>query len=110
RFELEHAGQETISDYSYNRVFGQWTNYSRLGQRRNVLATLVRFGWVRPYTGQNGDAVLHPSKRFYAGGSQSVRGYGENQLGPRILTLPADLLRRHSKCPAGIDITLCDPN
>jgi outer membrane protein assembly factor BamA len=30
--------------------------------------------------------ILHPRKRFYAGGAQSVRGYGENQLGPRVLT------------------------
>ncbi len=116
RFELEHAGQETISDYSYNRVFGQWTNYSRLGPRRNVLATLVRVGWVRPYVGQNGDAVLHPSKRFYAGGSQSVRGYGENQLGPRILTLPHGFLTyaltaNGAPCDANSPaIRFCDPN
>jgi len=116
RFELEHAGKETISDYSYNRVFGQWTNYSRLGQRRNVLATLVRFGWARPYVGQNGEAVLHPSKRFYAGGSQSVRGYGENQLGPRILTLPHGFLinaRTASGAPCDASspaIRFCDPN
>ena len=44
------------------------------------------------YGGPNGDDVLHPRKRFYAGGSQSVRGYGENQLGPRILTLPRGFL------------------
>jgi outer membrane protein assembly factor BamA len=31
-------------------------------------------------------SILHPRKRFYAGGSESVRGYGENQLGPRVLT------------------------
>ena len=37
--------------------------------------------------------VLHPRKRFYAGGANSVRGYGENQLGPRILTIdPAKLI------------------
>jgi outer membrane protein assembly factor BamA len=37
--------------------------------------------------------VLHPSRRFYAGGSQSVRGYGENQLGPRVLTVDPNVLR-----------------
>jgi outer membrane protein assembly factor BamA len=31
--------------------------------------------------------MIHPRKRFYAGGAQSVRGYGENQLGPRVLTI-----------------------
>jgi outer membrane protein assembly factor BamA len=38
-------------------------------------------------------ALIQPRKRFYAGGSQSVRGYGENQLGPRVLTIPSSVLR-----------------
>jgi hypothetical protein len=29
--------------------------------------------------------VLHPEKRFYAGGANSVRGFGQNRLGPRVL-------------------------
>jgi outer membrane protein assembly factor BamA len=116
RFELEYASQATISDYAYSRAFAQWTNYSRLGARRNVLASLVRVGWVRAYTGPNGDAVLHPSKRFYAGGSQSVRGYGENQLGPRILTLPHGYLINARTASGGLcdasspAIRFCDPN
>jgi outer membrane protein assembly factor BamA len=116
RLELEHASQITISDYSYNRLFGQATYYSRVGQRRNVLAYLLRFGFVRPYIGENGDAILHPSKRFYAGGSQSVRGYGENQLGPRILTLPHGFLTFARTADGGLcdanspAIRLCDPN
>jgi translocation and assembly module TamA len=66
--------------------------------------------------GLNGDAVLHPSKRFYAGGSQSVRGYGENQLGPRILTLPHGFLTYARTADGGLcdanspAIRLCDPN
>ena len=27
------------------------------------------------------DELLHPRKRFYAGGARSVRGFGEGQLG-----------------------------
>ncbi|HEX7978928.1 MAG TPA: BamA/TamA family outer membrane protein [Gemmatimonadaceae bacterium] len=118
QLELEHASQITLSDYSYNRVFGQATYYSRVGQgqRRNVLAYLLRIGFVRPYVGENGDAILHPSKRFYAGGSQSVRGYGENQLGPRILTLPHGFLTYARTADGGLcdanspAIRLCDPN
>ena len=120
RLELEHASQITASDYSYNRLFGQATYYSRVGQpgqrRNNVLAYLLRFGFVRPYVGQNGDAILHPSKRFYAGGSQSVRGYGENQLGPRILTLPHGFLINARTASGGLcdanspAIRFCDPN
>jgi outer membrane protein assembly factor BamA len=53
-------------------------------------------GWVRAakgtnqalgVTGAQEDLVVHPRKRFYAGGSQSVRGFGERQLGPRVLTV-----------------------
>jgi outer membrane protein assembly factor BamA len=57
-----------------------------------------------------GATVLHPRKRFYAGGSQSVRGYGENQLGPRILTIdPQELI--DAGCTAGsITGGTCDPN
>ena len=37
--------------------------------------------------------VVHPQKRFYAGGSSSVRGFAENRLGPRVLTTaPSALL------------------
>jgi outer membrane protein assembly factor BamA len=81
-----------------------------------VLASLLRFGFVRPYVGLTGDAVLHPSKRFYAGGSQSVRGYGENQLGPRILTLPHGYLIYARTASGGLcdansaEIRFCDPN
>jgi len=64
----------------------------------------------------NTDGVLHPRKRFYAGGSQSVRGFGENQLGPRILTLPHGYLIHSTNvdgtpCDAFSDaIRFCDPN
>ena len=116
RAELEHASQATVSDYSYNRLYGEGTIYMRMGGRSSVLAGHLRLGFVRPYTGSNGEAVLHPRKRFYAGGSQSVRGYGENQLGPRILTLPHGFLINATTvsglpCDASSDaIRFCDPN
>jgi outer membrane protein assembly factor BamA len=115
RVELEHASQATISDYAYTRAFADGALYSRLGARSSVLATHLRIGFVRPMQG-NTDGVLHPRKRFYAGGSQSVRGFGENQLGPRILTLPHGYLihakdKNGNPCDAFTDaIRSCDPN
>src|SRR5690606_29622513 len=39
-----------------------------------------------------GRAIVHPRKVFFAGGSRSVRGFGENMLGPKILTVPPSAL------------------
>jgi outer membrane protein insertion porin family/translocation and assembly module TamA len=105
RLQVEHASAFTLSDFRYNRISGEATRYISVGDNGAVLAGRVRLGWVRPLRssanalGQqgigNGD-ILHPRKRFYAGGSQSVRGYGENQLGPRVLTVDPDTLLAHA--------------
>jgi outer membrane protein assembly factor BamA len=43
-----------------------------------------------------------------------VRGFGENQLGPRVLTVPIGVLQTHDSlnaaCTSGTDVTTCDPN
>ena len=101
RADVEHASAFTMSDYRYNRVSGEYRRYKAFG-RRAVLAWRARGGWVRALGSASealiGDvsttnSILHPRKRFYAGGAQSVRGYGENQLGPRVLTVdPGKLL------------------
>ncbi|MGH9422424.1 MAG: BamA/TamA family outer membrane protein, partial [Thermoanaerobaculia bacterium] len=83
----------------------------------------ARIGWVNALgsTAQavgvalgSDDGILHPRKRFYAGGSHSVRGYGENQLGPRVLTVPIGVLQSHDSlnvaCTSGTDVTSCSPN
>jgi outer membrane protein assembly factor BamA len=115
RAEIEHASPTTVSDYAYNRAYADGALYTRFGQRNAVLASHLRIGFVRPMTG-NTEGVLHPRKRFYAGGAQSVRGFGENQLGPRILTLPHGYLTHaldanKNPCDAFSDaIRFCDPN
>ena len=106
RLELEHADSYTGSDYAYARGDADLAIYRRLGGPHSVLALHARLGIVRPLH----EDALHPRKRFYAGGSQSVRGYGENQLGPRALTIPASKLATIG-CDAGAaNFTACDPN
>lgn len=100
RLELEHASAATGSDFAYQRAAVTASAYRHLS-RRTVLAGRARLGWVRALSGNDrnlgvtndsGGQIIHPRKLFYSGGSQSVRGYGENQLGPRILTIdPARL-------------------
>ena len=114
--DLEHASAFTVSDFRYNRASGEAAAYFPF-RKRGVIAGHVRAGWIHPLksTGDalntEADDLLHPRKRFYAGGSRSVRGFAENQLGPRVLTIPAARLRRKDPaCTEDIDITLCNPN
>lgn len=97
RYGLEHASAATLSDFHYNRVDAEITRDFRVG--RGTFAARLRGGWVRAAgDGVSGDdefgrgLLLHPTKRFYAGGARSTRGFGENQLGPRILTIGPDRL------------------
>ena len=132
RGDAEHASALTASDYRHNRISGDAAYYFRIGRSRakgwasssvspavtnTVLAVHLRAGLVRPAGGDSG-MVLHPRKRFYAGGAQSVRGYAENQLGPRILTVaPGRLVGAQSigggicdPSPGSLGIQYCDPN
>ncbi|MBA3340762.1 MAG: BamA/TamA family outer membrane protein [Gemmatimonadaceae bacterium] len=114
---VEHASGFTLSDFRYNRASADAAAYYQI-RNRGALAAHLRLGWVkalgstaRALGADTEEDILHPGKRFYAGGSQSVRGYGENQLGPRVLTVPASTLRRgDSTCTENIAITVCNPN
>ncbi|MEO7965206.1 MAG: BamA/TamA family outer membrane protein, partial [Gemmatimonadaceae bacterium] len=112
RIELEHASAYTLSDFRYNRIALTGTRYIRMSAR-NVLAGRIRLGWVNALgttadalnvTGASGEEVIHPRKRFFAGGSQSVRGFGENQLGPRVLTVAPE---KFTKAPNDTTPALC---
>ena len=122
RLDLEHASALTVSDFRYNRLSGSVSAYRPI-RERGVLAGRLRVGAVAALAG-TAEAIgidaeglprrvlLHPRKRFYAGGSQSVRGYGENQLGPRVLTVPASTLRGTAEAPKcqAESIADCNPN
>jgi outer membrane protein insertion porin family len=114
RIDLEHASGVTASHYRFNRASAEGALYTHFlhpsrDPRAQVLAAHLRLGVVRPL----GTNVLHPRTRFYAGGSRSVRGYGENQLGPKILTISLDTLARNR--PACVTtnaetVRECSPN
>lgn len=123
RIDLEHASRFTASDFAYNRVTLTTSTYRQLKQGV-VLAGRVRLGAVGAMRQTNQrlgladdpteGTVVHPRKLFFAGGSQSVRGYSENQLGPRLLTIdPVRLLdtARTGHCTeASLVDRSCDPN
>jgi outer membrane protein insertion porin family len=96
--DVEHASPATGSDWAFTRYEAEFTPYFRIGKR-----TLV----VRGHYGRVSGNELHPRTRFYAGGSRSVRGYAEGQLGPRVLTVDPNKL----ECtPVSIADASCDPN
>src|SRR5262249_7775460 len=78
-------------------IFGSEANFARLvvtnssyhvlkksGERRWVLARSTRIGIEQPYGGLPESFVPLP-ERFFAGGSNSHRGFAINQAGPRDL-------------------------
>ena len=130
RLDAEHASAFTASDFRYNRAAAEGAVYRPIG-RRGALAARLKLGWVRSLASTEqaldvagAEDVLHPRKRFYAGGARSVRGYGENQLGPRVLTISDQRLRgqtdtaqpdgsivtTYEHCDIAIPIEQCDPN
>jgi outer membrane protein insertion porin family/translocation and assembly module TamA len=88
--DLEYGATWTGSDFGYVRALaeGSWYTQSR---SRLVVATRLRAGWVSAGAfdgalspGASGE-IIHPDKRLYAGGSNSVRGFAQNRLGPKVL-------------------------
>jgi outer membrane protein assembly factor BamA len=64
------------TDLTYISAFCQYSLYKSLGSRI-IWASNYRVGLSDAF-----DQVLIPSKRFYAGGGNSVRGFKRNMVGP----------------------------
>jgi translocation and assembly module TamA len=73
--ELSLEGQA----FGYARMQFDASTYHAVGGGRVVLAGRIRLGTI---AGAPRDAIA-PSRRFYAGGGASVRGYGYQEIGPR---------------------------
>ena len=117
RLDYEHASALTLSDFRYNRLFFDAAVYGHRSGTQNVYSAHLRFGVVHAISSGPENGVLHPRKRFYAGGANSVRGYAENQLGPRILTIDdSTLVRGATSVGGGVcgltveTVKFCDPN
>ncbi|MGQ0813008.1 MAG: BamA/OMP85 family outer membrane protein, partial [Gemmatimonadota bacterium] len=88
RFDGEYAAQAVGSDFTYSRLIAEITDYSQLA-RGVVLAARVRPGWARALGGPGQGLGLHPQKRFFGGGPNSVRGFAQFRMGPKLLTVDA---------------------
>lgn len=116
RLDLESASGLTGSAYRYNRAFFDAAFYTHRSGTKDVFSGHLRMGWVRPLATGVDSGVLHPRKRFYAGGANSVRGFAESQLGPRILTIDASKLDTAASIGGGrcglntAQVRFCNPN
>jgi len=125
--DAEHASSATGSTFAHNRISGDASYYHPFGARATsfeipttpkVLAFHLRAGAVRPLSSDRaalgldpvGEGILHPRARFYAGGMQSVRGFAENELGPRVLQARRGSLLAAGCTSATIANGSCDPS
>ncbi|HXF95103.1 MAG TPA: BamA/TamA family outer membrane protein [Gemmatimonadales bacterium] len=76
----------SVRPYEFNRAEVEFARYYPIG-RHSVFAWRMRAGTILPQritlSGQ-ARRFVPPDQRFYAGGPNSVRGYGRNELGPRV--------------------------
>jgi outer membrane translocation and assembly module TamA len=106
--DLEHASKWTGSEFRYDRALVEGTWYADL-LGPAVLATRIRGGWV----GSGGEPgaptqIIPPQKRFYAGGANSVRGFGQSRLGPRVLQADTTSLKAGGCSMVQIADLTCD--
>ncbi len=88
---LLHASRNVGSQapYEFNRGEVEFAKYQPLG-RRTVFAWRIRAGTILPRNidlGGQSVGYVPPDQRFYGGGPNSVRGYGRNELGPRVYVI-----------------------
>ncbi len=111
RSELELADSWTGSQFGYVRFELDGARYFHMSEKVTI-AVHGRGGFVKGFGGTasarqvGGTPIILPRKRFYAGGARSVRGYGENQLGPRFLVIPRSVFQ---PTQAGFDSLLANP-
>lgn len=111
RLDAEFASGFTGSDFPYARVAGEVAGYRSVSDGV-VLAARLRPGWARAIEDVAGDRDLglHPQRRFFAGGPNSVRGFAQSRLGPKILVVDGtDLIERSEACaPHELNQGTCD--
>ena len=100
------AGKFFGSQRSFARVLARNATYTSLGHNL-VLARQTQFGAILPFAVAQGvsnfDAIPLP-ERFYGGGGVSMRGFGDNQAGPRDIGTPNELPGSSTSPPTGFPI------
>ncbi|MBI1808990.1 MAG: BamA/TamA family outer membrane protein [Gemmatimonadetes bacterium] len=74
-----HTAISRTTPLDFGRVQGEVATYRQLSEWL-VLASRVQAGFV--FAPKDRSVLLPPAERFYSGGQNSVRGFGQNLLGP----------------------------
>jgi outer membrane protein assembly factor BamA len=113
RLDGEYAAGVTGSEFDYVRLLGEASAYHD-PFRGVVIASRLRPGWARAVGAPGSGLGLHPQKRFFGGGPNSVRGFAQYRLGPKLLTVDdgrvlADTTGFRPGCtPQDINAGTCD--
>jgi outer membrane protein insertion porin family len=104
---VERASELTGSDFQYVRGWTQVAAFFGVSEN-GVIAARIRAGAVEPTQGtvfgassDSTTEIVFPTKRFYEGGANSVRGFGQNLLGPTVLVVDSV-----AQCP-GVPLGTC---
>lgn len=100
------AGNFFGSQRSFTRVLARNATYTPIGHNL-VLARQTQIGALLPFNVPQGishfDAIPLP-ERFFGGGSVSMRGFGDNQAGPRDIGTSTELPGIPTSTPTGFPI------
>jgi len=88
RVDLEYAARITGSDFAYSRVAAEWSGYWEIADDV-ILAGRLRPALARATDEPGAGLGLHPQRRFFSGGPASVRGFAQNRLGPKVVSVNA---------------------
>ncbi len=78
--KIEYAGGILKGDDNFYRGEASWSRYQKVWPGW-ISASRLKMGYVKEF-GDSRDVPI--DARFYAGGANSIRGYAENDLGPRL--------------------------
>lgn len=100
------AGNFFGSQRNFVRVLARNATYTSLG-RNLVFARQTQIGEILPFNiaaGTNPNDVIPLPERFFGGGSVSMRGFGDNQAGPRDIGTTNELPGPATNTPTGFPI------
>ena len=106
RFAAPLIGSDTLVQFTKGMI--EWASYQPVG-RRGAFSVRVKLGTILPaklgFEAQELQYVP-TEERFYAGGANTVRGYGQNELGPVVRVI--DTVKTSEEQRDGQTVTVTD--